>query len=107
MSSRITFGAMLNTVQSTANTLTATLDAANTSVGMLTSFVTAAADNQRIRQIADKETFLEELIQEKAVETTKSAIKVEKFIAQSVEHKKHFGSAYETFTKLLRDKKED
>ena len=58
---RLSFGAVLGTVQSAATTLTSTLDTVTTAVGMATSFVTQAADNQRLRQIADKEDFVRSL----------------------------------------------
>jgi hypothetical protein len=100
--SRMTLGAVLGTVQTTANTVTATLEAANAAVGMLNTFVTGAAENQRIRAIADQETFIEDLIREKSYEEAQSGLKVEKFIAQSASHKTHYASAYEKFTGLLR-----
>jgi hypothetical protein len=102
MSTRLTFGALLNTVQATANTVTSTLDAANTGVGMLTSFVTAAADNQRIRQVADKEVFIETLIQEKSFEQAQAKLKVQKFCLQSADHAQFYEQSYNTFTSLLR-----
>lgn len=102
MSTRLTFGALLNTVQATANTVTSTLDAANTGVGMLTSFVTAAADNQRIRQVADKEVFIETLIQEKSFEQAQAKLKVQKFCLQSADHAQFYEASYDVFTKLLR-----
>lgn len=101
-SSRLTFGAILQTVSTTANTVTATLDAANKGVGILTAFVDKASTEQRIRHIADKEVFIENLVQEKAEERAIANIKIEKFIAQSAEHHKHYSSAYEKFTELLR-----
>ena len=101
-SSRLTFGAILQTVSTTANTVTATLDAANKSVGILTAFVDKASTEQRIRHIADKEVFIENLVQEKAEERAIANIKIEKFIAQSAEHRKHYQGAYEKFTELLR-----
>lgn len=102
-SSRLTFGAILSTVQTTANTVTATLDAANKGVGILTAFVDKASTEQRIRHVADKEVFIENLIQEKAEERAMANIKIEKFIAQSPAHKQHFGDAYTKFTSLLRE----
>lgn len=101
-SSRLTFGAMLSTVQTTANTVTATLDAANQAVGMLTAYVSEASANQKIRQVADREVFIENLIMEKSEERALANLKVEKFIAQSAQHRKHYGEAYEKFTELLR-----
>lgn len=100
--SRLTFGAVLSTIQTSANTVTATLDAANQGVGMLTAYVSEAASNQRVRQIADREVFLENLIREKAEERSAANIKVQKFCAQSSDHKSFYEASYATFTNLLR-----
>lgn len=101
-SSRLTLGAILQTVSTTANTVTATLDAANKGVGILTAFVDKASTEQRIRHIADKEVFIENLVQEKAEERAVANIKIKKFIDQSPDHHKHYSAAYEKFTELLR-----
>lgn len=100
--SRMTFGAILSTVQTTANTLTNTLAAANTGVGMLTSFVEEAAQDQQLRNVANREVFLEDLIREKTQERATANIAVEKFIGQSPAHAKHYESAYTMFSQLLR-----
>lgn len=99
---RLSFGAVLGTVQSAATTITATLDTVSTAVGMATSFVSQAADNQRLRQIADREDFVENLIMEKAEQRATAHLKAEKFIAKSADHAKHYEQSYRTFTKLLR-----
>lgn len=99
---RLAFGSILATVQTTAATITSTLEAANSGVGMLSAFVTEAADNQRLRHIADREDFLENLIQERAEARALSAIKVETFCKKSAEHAQHYADAYACFTKLLR-----
>lgn len=103
---RLSFGAVLGTVQSTANAVTGALDAASAGIGMLNSFVTQAADNQRVRQIADKEDFVENLIMEKAEQRATAYLKVEKFCGKSPDHAKHYQGAYERFTQLLRTPEE-
>lgn len=103
---RVSFGAVLGTVQSAAATITGALNAASDGIGMLNSFVTQAADNQRIRQIADREDFVEGLIMEKAEQRALAYLKVEKFCTKSADHGKHYGSAYERFTNLLRSPEE-
>lgn len=101
-STRLSFGAILSTVQATANTVTSTLDAANKGVGILAAFVDKASSEQQLRHIADKEVFIESLIQEKSEERAMANLKVEKFVAQSANHAKHYESAYNKFTSLLR-----
>ena len=103
---RLSFGAVLGTVQSAATTVTTTLDTVAVAVGMATTFVTQAADNQRLRQIADKEDFVENLIMEKAEQRAISHLKAEKFVAKSSDHNRLYSAAYTKFTKLLRDPKE-
>lgn len=99
---RLAFGAILGTVQNAATTVTTTLDAVNNGVGMLSSFVTEASINQRLRNVADREDFMENLIQERAEARALSALKVEAFCAKSAEHAQHYADAYACFTKLLR-----
>ncbi len=106
-STRLSFGAVLGTVQATANTVTGALDAAAAGIGMLNSFVTQAADNQRIRQIADKEDFIEGLIMEKAEQRATAHLKADKFCNKSADHARHYNDAYNAFEKLLRANGED
>lgn len=105
--SRLAFGSILGTVQSAATTVTTSLDTVSTAVGMATAFVNQAADNQRIRQIADKEDFLESLIMEKAEQRATAHLKAQSFMAKSEQHRETYKSAYETYTKLLRKDQQD
>lgn len=106
MSTRLTFGAVLGSVQSAATTVTTTLDAATGAVGMLNAFVVKAADEQRVRHVADKEDFVENLIQERAEQRAVSALKAEKFMSKSADHARHYESAYKAFESLLRTPEE-
>ena len=99
---RLSFGAVLGTVQAAANTMTGALDAAAAGVGMLNSYVVQAAENQRLRQVADKEDFIENLVMEKAQLRAESYIKAENFCAKSKLHNDHYNASYETYSKLLR-----
>lgn len=103
---RMSFGAVLGSVQSAATTITTTLDAATGAVGMLSAFVTKAADEQRIRHTIDKEDFIENLIIERTEMCATQALKLEKFISKSPEHAKHAKSAYDKYTRLLRSPEE-
>ena len=103
---RMSFGAVLGSVQSAATTITSTLDAATGAVGMLTAFVSKASDEQRIRHVADKEDFIENLVLERAEMRSIANIKAEKFMAKSGDHTKHFKSAYDRFSELLRTPEE-
>jgi hypothetical protein len=103
---RLTFGSILATVNTTANTITATLDAASSGVGMLNAFVDNAAKHQKARIAVDNEDFIENLIRDKSRERTASTLEVQKFIAQSPEHAEAYKSAYETYTAILRPAKQ-
>lgn len=103
---RLSFGAVLGTVQAAANTVTGALDAASAGVGMLSSFVTQAADNQRLRQIADKEDFIEDLIREKGQQRTESDVKIAKFTSKSGDHLAAYNNHYARFESLLRTQEE-
>lgn len=100
--SRLTFGAILSTVQTTATTITSSLEAANRGVGMLTAFVDKAAKEQKERHIADGESFLVNLINEKAIEDAQALLTVDKFLAQSARHAELFEQRHDVYTKLLR-----
>ena len=103
---RMSFGAVLGSVQSAATTITSTLDAATGAVGMLTAFVSKASDEQRVRHVADKEDFVENLIMERAEMRSIACLKAEKFITKSADHAKHYGAAYAAFEQLLRTPEE-
>ena len=103
---RLSFGAVLGTVQSAATTVTTTLDAVTGAVGMANAFVIKAADEQRIRHIADKEDFIENLIMERAEARSTACLKAEKFIGKSADHARHYQSAYSAFEQLLRTPEE-
>lgn len=104
--SRMTLGAVLGTVTTAANTLSSTFDAANKGIGMLNTFVSDAADNQRLRSIANKERFTEQLIEDMAMEDTVRALKIDDFVSQSTQHKSHFEERYSVYESLLRPNKD-
>ena len=99
---RLTLGSILSTVNTTATTVTSTLDAASKAVGMLNAYVENAASHQKARIAIDNEDFIESLIREKSQERTESTLRVQKYINQSQEHAKAYQEAYETYSKLLR-----
>ena len=105
-SARMSFGAILSTVQATANTVTATVDAANKSVGMLTAFIDKAAVEQRLRHLADAESFADNLIAERAQQSAEESIRADKFCDRSEAHSKYYNDAHARFTSLLKPKAE-
>lgn len=99
---RSTFGSLLGTVEKTATTVINVLDAANGGVSMLNAYVSKAANEQRMRHIADAEVFKENLIREVTQEEANSTLKVIKFCAQSPEHKQAYETSYEKFSNLFK-----
>ena len=104
---RLTLGSILSTVNTTATTVTSTLDAAGKAVGMVNAYIDNAASHQKARIAVDNEDFIESLVREKAQERTESTLRVQKYINQSQEHAKAYQEAYETYSKLLRPTNKD
>lgn len=100
-STRITFGAILGAVQTTASTFTNTLQAANAGVGMLNKFVADAAEKQAVRSVLDNAIFSKTLHQEKAKELTESRLEVISYCKQSSDHKTQYESAFNELADLL------
>ncbi len=101
---KLTFSAVLGSVQATAATLTNTVEAANQSVGILTAFIRKSAKEQQLQHLVDEEVFTENLIRSSAEEETLSEIKIQQFCKQSKEHSEGFTKSYDKFTQLLRAK---
>ena len=101
---RLTFGAVLGTIQSTAAVITGTLDVINQSTGMATALVTKASLEQKKKHLADSEDFIENLVRERSQSRAISNLKVEEFCAKSDVHREHYSAAYNTFSELLRSK---
>lgn len=99
---RVTLAAVLGTVQTTAHTITSTLDAANKSVGMLNKLVSDAAQRQDVRSKLDMAIFTATVHQEKAKELTESRIDVDTYIAKSERHASLYQSAYDELAAILR-----
>lgn len=100
--SRMTFGAILGAVQTSATTITASLDAANAAVGMLNKFVTDAADRQQVRSKLDGAIYEKTLLQEKAQQLTESRLQVLNYCKQSAEHEQQYQAAFDELGELLK-----
>ena len=99
---RLTLGSVLSSVNTAANTVTSSLDAVSSGIGMLNAYIDNAAQHQKARIAVDNEDFIESLIREKSQERTESTLRVQKYISQSPEHASAYKEAYETYSKLLR-----
>lgn len=99
--SRMTLAAILGTVQTTAHTITSTLDAANKGVGMLNKLVSDASSRQNVRSELDNHIFQATLHQEKAQELTESRRRVDDYINQSARHKELYSAAFDELATVL------
>lgn len=98
---RMTIGAVLATVATTANTVTSTFDAVNKAIGMGNTAVSAAASRQKLRVAIDEHTYKTTLIREKAQEETEAKLKVVEFCAQSADHAELFKSSFDELMAVI------
>ena len=80
---RSTVGSLFQSVSKTADTITATLDAVTTGVGMVNAYISEQAESQRIRILIDKERNVTRLIEEAALEEAQRAEKIRSLIAKN------------------------
>ncbi len=99
---RLTFGAVLGTIQNTANTVNSTLDTVNTAVGMAHHFVKEAADKQQKRSIIDMATFEKNMIREKELEQAELDEKIVSICKQNSVIQAAFDSYSKEFEALLK-----
>lgn len=98
---RMTLGSVLSTVQTTANTVTNVLGAANSSVGMLNRFITDASEKQNVRSKLDMAIFKEQLTRDKAQEESESELRVIDYCKQSSNHADSYQKSYDRLAAIL------
>lgn len=99
--SRMTVGSLLATVQTTAETVTSTMQAVNAAVGMANKFVSDAAHRQKIRSTLDLAIFEDTLHQQKAAELAEIQLQSIQWMSQSAEHKTQYELAFTRLAKVL------
>ena len=99
---RLTFGAVLGSVNAAAGTITSTLDTATKAVGMLNRFVSDAADKQALRSKVDMHEFKNVLVEQKAMEEATRKKAIEEFCKDST-NAKHYKAAYDRLAQLVND----
>ena len=77
---RFTLGAALSAVSESAATITNTMTAVNTTLGMANTFVNRAADNQRIRYAMESIDQTKQIADELALEMVKRDDVVRKYV---------------------------
>jgi hypothetical protein len=100
---RLTLGAVLGTIGSTASTVTGVLDSINTGAGMLNDYVTNAAENQRLNMKADKVVTKKTIIERMALEQMNRRIEITKICSKSKEHASLYQEAYDEFKDIFSD----
>ena len=97
---RLTFGAVLGSVEAAAATVTSTLDTATKAVGMLNRFVSDAADKQNLRSKVDMHEFKTVLVEQKAMEEALRKKGIEEFCKDST-NSKHYQAAYDRLAAIV------
>ena len=100
---RLTLGAVLGTVSTAANTVSTVLNTATASVSMLDQFVQDAVIKQKARSIADMDSFIADLAEEKSQERSIRQRAVLDFCRQSEEHAQLYTENYNRIFGLLTE----
>ena len=98
---RSTVGSLFQSVGKAADTVTASLDAVTTGVGMINAYVMEQAESQRIRILIDKERNATRLIEEAALEEAQRADKIRSLISKSASFEADYNSSVAKFAALL------
>jgi hypothetical protein len=101
---RATLGAMLGTVQTSAQTFTSLVGTVGHGVSMLDRYVTDAHEKQTIDSKADKADYIEAVIARKSQESALRNVEAVQFCAQSEHHLRFYTEANDRFTALLASK---
>jgi hypothetical protein len=99
---RLTIGSVFGAVSATANTLTTTLTAANQAAGMLNVYVNEAAVKQGKRSEADLESYIDDLLAEKAEESAERTMRANAYCDRSPVHAAAFNEAHARYAAILR-----
>ena len=83
------------------NTITNTADAANSSLDMLSSFVTEARRNQRERQLIQRDDFRRNLILESSEERAKRELELDRKVSSDPEFAQRFNSQVAHYESLF------
>ncbi len=92
---RFTIGAALSAVSESAATITNTMTAVNTALGMANTFVNRAADNQRIRYAMESIDQTKQIADELALEMVKRDDTVRKYVGDDSELQSAFNKYHD------------
>ncbi|AHC93954.1 hypothetical protein CH29_gp01 [Achromobacter phage JWAlpha] len=99
---RMTIGSALGTINTAALTISSTLDAVGSGVGMLNAMVDKAAREQRMRHKADVSEFKHRLINEVAMARAQRERQVIEF-CKDKDNETLYSKAHDELTALLKD----
>ena len=92
---RFTIGAALSAISESAATITNTMTAINTTLGMANTFVNRAADNQRIRYAMESIDQTKQIADELALEMVKRDDVVRKYVGDDAELQQAFNTYHD------------
>lgn len=92
---RFTIGAALSAISESAATITNTMTAINTTLGMANTFVNRAADNQRIRYAMESIDQTKQIADELALEMVKRDDVVRKYVGDDAELQEAFNKYHD------------
>ena len=92
---RFTIGAALSAISESAATITNTMTAVNTTLGMANTFVNRAADNQRIRYAMESIDQTKQIADELALEMVKRDDVVRKYVGDNAELQQSFNKYHD------------
>ena len=98
---RSTVGSIFNSVGKAADTITSSLDAVTTGVGMINAYINEQAESQRIRILIDKERNATRLIEEAALEEAQRAEKIRSQIAKNPSFENDYNESVAKFHALV------
>lgn len=101
--SRATLGSIFAAVQSTATTVTNTVQVLDTTVNGMNGFVEDKMERAAIRRKGTFATFKEQLHREVAQEEADSTLKVEEYMNKSESHKVAYNNAYSRIAAALNE----
>lgn len=99
--SRVTLGAIFGAIQTSAHTLTNTLEAANKGIGMINRSVDSASLKQEARLTIENEDYVSDLIEQSSLNRTESQIRIMEFCADE-KKAKLYQQNYDRLSALLK-----
>lgn len=98
---RMTLGAILGAVTTTAGAVTGAIGTAASSIMLLDNYVGKALNEQKTRHVLESENFEERLLIELTQEQASLRLAADQFCNQSPAHQEHFNTSYAKLSAVL------